>query len=167
MTTVEPYRRLPFELVVEELDPERDLSRSPLFQVSFAYDPRPRVERVAAGLRLLPEDLELGSGRFDLALRVRPTVHGDGLQSRDFTFVSNLWTLPNFLVGNLGVPANTVPELIELLRANPKKYFFGHSGAGTTPHLSGEMFKLLAGGLDIVSVPYKGAGPSFADLLSG
>jgi tripartite-type tricarboxylate transporter receptor subunit TctC len=49
----------------------------------------------------------------------------------------------------------------------PGKIALGHSGPGTNTFLSGEMFKLLAGGLDIVSVPYKGAGPSFADLLSG
>jgi tripartite-type tricarboxylate transporter receptor subunit TctC len=85
---------------------------------------------------------------------------------KDFTFVTNIWSLPNFLVGHPSVPANTVPELIELLRANPKKYFYGHSGAGTTPHLSGEMFKLMAN-VDLVHVPYKGTAPAMADLLGG
>ena len=85
---------------------------------------------------------------------------------KDFTFISNIWTLPNFLVGNLGVPANTVPELIELLRRNPGKYQYGHSGAGTTPHLSGELFKLLAG-VDMLHVPYKGTAPAMIDMLGG
>jgi tripartite-type tricarboxylate transporter receptor subunit TctC len=96
--------------------------------------------------------LKAGKMRFDAA--------------SDFTFVSNLWVLPNFLVGNLSVPANTVPELIELLRRNPKKYFYGHSGAGTTPHLSGVMFNLMAN-VDLVHVPYKGTAPAMIDLLGG
>ena len=96
--------------------------------------------------------LKAGKMRFDAA--------------KDFTFVSNIWTLPNFLVGNLNVPANTVPELIELLRRNPKKYFYGSSGAGTTPHFSGELFKLLAN-VDLVHVPYKGTAPAMIDLLGG
>ena len=96
--------------------------------------------------------LKAGKMRFDAA--------------NDFTFVSHLWVLPNFLVGNLSVPANTVPELIELLRRNPKKYFYGHSGAGTTPHLSGVMFNLMAN-VDLVHVPYKGTAPAMIDLLGG
>ncbi len=96
--------------------------------------------------------LKAGKMRFDAA--------------KDFTFVSNIWVLPNFLVGNLGVPANTVPELIELLRRNPKKYFYGSSGAGTTPHLSGELFKLLAN-VELEHVPYKGTAPAMIDMLGG
>jgi tripartite-type tricarboxylate transporter receptor subunit TctC len=85
---------------------------------------------------------------------------------KDFTFVTNIWSLPNFLVGNLNVPASNAPELIELLRRNPKKYFYGSSGAGTTPHLSGELFKLLAG-VDVVHIPYRGTAPAMIDLLGG
>jgi len=85
---------------------------------------------------------------------------------KDFTFITNIWTLPNFLVGNLNVPAATAPELIELLRRNPGKYFYGSSGAGTTPHLSGELFKLLAN-VDLAHVPYKGTAPAMIDLLGG
>jgi tripartite-type tricarboxylate transporter receptor subunit TctC len=96
--------------------------------------------------------LKAGKMRFDAA--------------KDFTFITNIWTLPNFLVGNLSVPAGNAPELIELLRRNPKKYFYGSSGAGTTPHLSGEMFKLLAG-VDLVHIPYRGTAPAMIDLLGG
>ena len=96
--------------------------------------------------------LKAGKMRFDAA--------------KDFTFVTNIWVLPNFLVGNLGVPANNVPELLELLRRNPKKYFYGSSGAGTTPHFSGELFKLLAN-VDLIHVPYKGTAPAMTDLLGG
>jgi tripartite-type tricarboxylate transporter receptor subunit TctC len=86
--------------------------------------------------------------------------------SRDFTYVSGLWQLPNLLVINNDVPARTVPELIALLKANPGKYQYASSGSGTTVHLSGEMFKSLAG-LDILHVPYRGGAPAHIDLLAG
>src|SRR6185436_17032450 len=96
--------------------------------------------------------LKAGKMRFDAA--------------KDFTFVSTMWSLPNFLVGHLSVPANSVPELLDLLRKNPKKYFYGHAGAGTTPHLSGVLFNLLAN-VELVHVPYKGTAPAMTDLLGG
>lgn len=85
---------------------------------------------------------------------------------RDFTYVSGLWQLPNLLVVNNDVPARNVPELIALLRANPGKYAYASSGSGTTVHLSGEMFKHLAG-LDILHVPYRGGAPAHIDLIAG
>jgi tripartite-type tricarboxylate transporter receptor subunit TctC len=85
---------------------------------------------------------------------------------RDFTFVSGLWQLPNLLVVNNDLPARTVPELIALMRANPGKYTYASSGSGTTVHLSGEMFKHLAG-LDILHVPYRGGAPAHIDLIAG
>ena len=84
----------------------------------------------------------------------------------DFTFVTTMWQLPNMLVTNLNVPAKTVPELIELLRKNPGKYSYGSAGAGTTLHLSGELFKLLAK-VDMLHVPYRGGAPAMQDLLAG
>ncbi len=84
----------------------------------------------------------------------------------DFTFISTMWQLPNMLVVNLDVPAKTVPELIELLRKNPGKYSYGSAGSGTTLHLSGELFKLMAK-VDIIHVPYRGGGPAMQDLLAG
>ena len=77
-----------------------------------------------------------------------------------------MWQLPNMLVVNLDVPAKTVPELIELLRKNPGKYSYGSAGSGTTLHLSGELFKLMAK-VDIIHVPYRGGGPAMQDLLAG
>ena len=96
--------------------------------------------------------LKAGKMRFDAA--------------KDFTFISHIWSLPNFLIGHVSLPAASAPELIELLRRNPGKYFYGSSGAGTTPHLSGELFKLLAN-VDVVHVPYKGTAPAMIDLLGG
>jgi tripartite-type tricarboxylate transporter receptor subunit TctC len=115
-----------------------------------------------------PDGYTLGLGGI-ASHAISPTLKAGKMRFdpvRDFTFVSNIWQLPNFLIGNVNVPANTVPELIELLRRNPGKYFYGSSGAGTTPHLSGEMFKLLAN-VDLVHVPYKGTAPAMVDLLGG
>jgi tripartite-type tricarboxylate transporter receptor subunit TctC len=86
--------------------------------------------------------------------------------NRDFTYVSGLWQLPNLLVVNNDVPARSVPELIALLKANPGRYAYASSGSGTTVHLSGEMFKSMAG-LDILHVPYRGGAPAHIDLLAG
>lgn len=85
----------------------------------------------------------------------------------DFAPISILATTATAIAVTPGLPVNSVQELIKYAREHPGKIALGHSGPGTNTFLSGEMFKLLAGGLDIVSVPYKGAGPSFADLLSG
>jgi tripartite-type tricarboxylate transporter receptor subunit TctC len=85
---------------------------------------------------------------------------------KDFTFISGLWQLPNMLGVNLDLPVRSVPELIALLKANPGKYSFGSAGSGTTLHLSGEMFKQLAG-VDMEHVPYRGAAPGLIDLMAG
>lgn len=86
--------------------------------------------------------------------------------ARDFTYISGLWQLPNLVVVNNDLPVRTVPELIALLKANPGKYAYGSSGAGTTPHLSGELLKQMAG-LDVLHVPYRGGAPALLDLMGG
>jgi tripartite-type tricarboxylate transporter receptor subunit TctC len=85
---------------------------------------------------------------------------------KDFTFVTNIWWLPNMLVSNMNLPAKTVPELIDLLKKNPGKYSYASAGNGTTLHLSGEMFKQLAN-VDMLHVPYRGGAPAMADVLAG
>jgi len=85
----------------------------------------------------------------------------------DFSPVTVLARTSTAVAVNPGLPAGTLDELIGYARANPGKLALGHSGPGTNTFLSGEMFKQLGGNLNIISVPYKGAGPSFADLLSG
>jgi tripartite-type tricarboxylate transporter receptor subunit TctC len=86
--------------------------------------------------------------------------------AQDFTYISGLWQLPNLVVVNNDLPVRTVPELIALLKANPGKYAYGSSGAGTTPHLSGELLKQMAG-LDVLHVPYRGGAPALLDLIGG
>ncbi|MES2960629.1 MAG: tripartite tricarboxylate transporter substrate binding protein [Pseudomonadota bacterium] len=75
-------------------------------------------------------------------------------------------TLPNVLVVHPSVPANNVREFIALLKANPNKYSFGSAGVGTSQHISGEMFKTLAG-VQMAHIPYRGSGPMIPELLGG
>ena len=65
------------------------------------------------------------------------------------------------------VPANTVPEFIAYAKANPGKLSYGSGGIGGITHLTSELFKFEAGGLDIVHVPYRGVTPALTDLLGG
>src|SRR5882757_76113 len=73
----------------------------------------------------------------------------------DFTPISMLWSVPNILVVKPDIPAATVPELVALVKANPGKYTFASGGAGTSPHLCGEMLKQRAG-INMQHVPYRG-----------
>jgi tripartite-type tricarboxylate transporter receptor subunit TctC len=85
---------------------------------------------------------------------------------KDFTPVTVVGDSPNVLLVNPSVPAKTVADLVSYIRANPGKLSYASSGAGTTPHLSGEMFRLTSK-LDIVHVPFGGAGPAIQALAGG
>jgi tripartite-type tricarboxylate transporter receptor subunit TctC len=85
---------------------------------------------------------------------------------KDFTAVSMMWSVPNMLMVRLDLPVKSVPELTALCKANPGKYSFASSGSGTSPHLSGEIYKQLAG-LNLLHVPYRGSAPAYQDLLAG
>jgi len=84
---------------------------------------------------------------------------------KDFTAVAMLWSVPNMLMVRLELPIKTVPELIAAAKAQPGKLSFASSGAGTTPHITGEMFKAMAG-VNLLHVPYKGSAPAYQDLLA-
>lgn len=83
---------------------------------------------------------------------------------KDFTPVSLLVVVPNVLVVNPELPVNNVQELIDLLKANPDKYSYASSGNGTPLHLSGELFKSMAG-VEMQHIPYKGSGPALNDVI--
>ena len=85
---------------------------------------------------------------------------------KDFQPVTLVAASPNVLVVNPSVPAKSVKELIEVIKANPGKYSFAGPGIGSTPHLSGELFKLKFN-LDLVHVPFGGAGPAIQSTLAG
>ncbi|MCW5738078.1 MAG: tripartite tricarboxylate transporter substrate binding protein [Enhydrobacter sp.] len=85
--------------------------------------------------------------------------------TKDFTPIAMLWSVPNMLMVRLDLPVKTLDELIALARAQPGKLSFASSGAGTTPHISGEMFKQMTG-VNLLHVPYKGSAPAYQDLLA-
>ena len=85
---------------------------------------------------------------------------------KDFTPISLLWQVPNILVVKPDIPAKTVPELVALIKASPGKYTFASGGAGTSPHICGEMLKQRAG-LEMTHVPYRGGAPALQDMLAG
>ena len=85
---------------------------------------------------------------------------------KDFAAVSLLATLPNVLVVNPSLPVRSVQELVALAKAKPGTLTFASGGNGTTHHLSGELFKRMAG-VDMTHVPYKGNAPAIADVLGG
>jgi tripartite-type tricarboxylate transporter receptor subunit TctC len=70
------------------------------------------------------------------------------------------------MVVNPSVPAKTVPEFIAYAKANPGRISMASQGVGGTGHVSGELFKMMAG-VNLVHVPYRGAGPALVDLLGG
>jgi tripartite-type tricarboxylate transporter receptor subunit TctC len=83
---------------------------------------------------------------------------------KSFAPVSNMAASPNVFVAHPTVAAKSVPELIKLVQANPKKYSFATPGIGTTPDLSAVLLKLTAK-LDVATVPYGGAGPAVAAVI--
>jgi tripartite-type tricarboxylate transporter receptor subunit TctC len=85
----------------------------------------------------------------------------------DFDPIAILVTTGLAIVAHPSVPADTLAELIDYAKRNPGKLSYGSAGVGTMNHLAGELLKSLTGTDDIVHVPYKGAGPSITDLISG
>jgi tripartite-type tricarboxylate transporter receptor subunit TctC len=73
---------------------------------------------------------------------------------------------PGVLIVHPSVPVKSVAEFVSYAKQNPGKLNFGSAGTGGVGHLSGEMFKLMAG-IEMIHVPYKGAGPALADVISG
>ena len=102
-----------------------------------------------------------------LSFAINPSIHKLPYDAnRDFTYITVVASNPLALVVNNNVPANSVKELIDLARAKPDALSFASSGTGTSPHMSAELFKLLAG-VRILHVPYKGSTAAHPDLLGG
>ncbi|WP_104664531.1 Bug family tripartite tricarboxylate transporter substrate binding protein [Ensifer adhaerens] len=83
---------------------------------------------------------------------------------KDFAPIALLVVVPNVLVVNPELPAKNVAELLALLKAKPDEYSYASSGNGTPLHLSGELFKKMAG-VSMQHIPYKGAGPALNDVI--
>jgi tripartite-type tricarboxylate transporter receptor subunit TctC len=85
---------------------------------------------------------------------------------RDFTPISGFLRVPNIMVLNPTVPVKSVADFIAYAKANPGKVNMASAGSGSSVHVSGELFKMMAG-VDLTHVPYRGAGPMLSDLLGG
>ena len=85
---------------------------------------------------------------------------------RDFAPISLVYTIPLYLVVHPSLPVSNVRQLIELAKAKPNELNFASIGAGSSVHLSGEMFKQLAG-IEMVHVPYKGSSEALLDVMAG
>jgi tripartite-type tricarboxylate transporter receptor subunit TctC len=103
-----------------------------------------------------------------------PHVHEALLKARPlYDAVKDLDPIASVAVNSLciavhpSLPVRTLNELIAYAKANPGKLSYGHAGLGSIQHLTGELFKVVAGGLDIVQVPYRGTGPLIVDLVGG
>ena len=83
---------------------------------------------------------------------------------RDVAPIASIIRVPHAIVVHPSLPATTVPELIAYAKANPGKVNMASGGVGNATHLTGELFKMMAG-VNMVHVPYRGGGPAFADLL--
>jgi len=97
-----------------------------------------------------------------------PSLYGKALYDpqRDFEPVSLIALGPNVLVVHPSLPVKTVKELIALARIKPGEIGFAGSGSGSTPHLAGELFNVMAG-VKLVHIPYRGSGPAMIGLLGG
>jgi tripartite-type tricarboxylate transporter receptor subunit TctC len=85
---------------------------------------------------------------------------------KDFAPISIVAVSPNVMTVHPSVPAKTVKELVDLIKANPGKYSFAAPGVGSTPHLSGEIFR-ISQGIDLVTVQFTGAGPAIQSTIGG
>jgi tripartite-type tricarboxylate transporter receptor subunit TctC len=84
----------------------------------------------------------------------------------DIAPVAGIIRVPFVMELNPSVPANTVPEFIAYAKANPGKINMASGGNGTSVHITGELFKMMAG-VNLVHVPYRGSAPALTDMISG
>ncbi|HEX9397944.1 MAG TPA: tripartite tricarboxylate transporter substrate binding protein [Burkholderiales bacterium] len=109
--------------------------------------------------------LMLGStGTQTMAPHLAAKLPFDGLNA--FAPISLIGTAPSALVVRSALPAQSVAELIALAKAQPGRLTYASSGSGTTLHLGGELFRIMAG-VELVHVPYKGNAPALNDILGG
>jgi len=86
---------------------------------------------------------------------------------RDFAPIAQVGVTPTLLGVHPSIPATDVKSLVALIKENPGKFTYGSSGLGSILHLCGEQFKSLAGGINVVHVPYRGSAPMMSDLVGG
>jgi tripartite-type tricarboxylate transporter receptor subunit TctC len=111
------------------------------------------------GYTVLFQSMPLAVNRF-----LFPSLNFDAIS--DLAPISLLCEYPNIMAVPITSPAHSVTDFIAYAKANPGKVTFASSGHGTSVHLSGELFKRMAG-IEMMHVPYRGAGPALNDLIPG
>ena len=149
-------------MVAEELDKSMDQR--------FLVDNKPGAGgNIGVGqlARSEPDGYTLGMGTVSTHA-INPTLYKNLPYDPDTAFapISLFVTLPNVLAVNPALPANSVPELIELIKAKPDTYTFASSGVGTSIHLAGELL-MAKTGARMIHVPYKSSGQVMLDLVAG
>ena len=86
--------------------------------------------------------------------------------TRDITPIAGIIRVPHVILVHPSVPAKTVPEFIAYAKANPGKVNMATGGNGSSGHMAGELFSVMAG-IRVAHIPYRGQGPAFSDLLGG
>jgi tripartite-type tricarboxylate transporter receptor subunit TctC len=122
---------------------------------------------VAAAARAAPDGYTLAMGTVSthsINPNVYKTMPYDHV--KDFAPISQVALVPNLLMVNPKLEARTVPELISLMKAKPGTFSYGSSGAGTSIHVAGELFKLMAG-VEMVHVPFRSSADVTRELLAG
>ena len=129
--------------------------------------------RAGAGSNIAPElVVRAPKDGYTLLVGTAANVINAAIRPLSFDFAKDLAPIvltteaPNILVVNPSVGASTVPALIALAKAKPGELTFGSAGVGTSPHVSGELFNIMAG-VKTVHVPYQGSAQAMTDLLGG
>lgn len=141
------------------------------FGASFVVENRAGaggVIGVEAVAKARPDGLTLGigsSGALSVLPNLMPRIPYE--VAREIQPISVAVIVPQVLAVHPGVAARNLAELVALIRAHPGRLSFGSSGSGNSLHLAAELFRVRAGGLDIVHVPYRGAAPALTDLVAG
>jgi tripartite-type tricarboxylate transporter receptor subunit TctC len=86
---------------------------------------------------------------------------------KDFAPIAVITTVPTGVAVHPSLPVRNLKQLVSFAKANPGKLSYGSAGTGSITNMTGELFKKLGGGLNIVHIPYKGAGPGLQDLVAG
>jgi len=134
---------------------------------SIIVENRPALSAIEAVAKSPPDGYTLlvnGS-----VVWIQPLLHKDTPWDpvRDFAPITLAARSPNVLVVTPSVPAKSVAELVALAKAKPGALSYVSAGPGSTSHLAAELFKNMAGGLNILGIAYKGAGPGMIDLMEG
>jgi tripartite-type tricarboxylate transporter receptor subunit TctC len=86
---------------------------------------------------------------------------------KDFAPIAVITVVPTAVAIHPSLPVKNLKQLVSFAKANPGKLSYGSAGTGSITNMTGELFKKLGGGLDILHIPYKGAGPGLQDLVAG